>query len=124
MSAPIAYKVDFKFENDVQLLDIVMDIFSRTHLNTQLSHKERTVLREYIMNGYSLTTKKSIRMSLQITAENLNTLNHTLQKKGFLYPHRNNQRLKVVSDKLLELKTVFLDSKGKRLFIVNMIENV
>jgi len=118
---PLIYKVDYKYNNNTSLLDTVMDIFSKTVLNKELSFRERTVLREYILNGYSLTTKKSIRISLDITPENLNTLNCTLQKKGFLRPHANNQRLKVVNEELLNLKQVFIDNSGRKCFLINFI---
>lgn len=117
---PIAYKVDYQSKNDVELFDVVITLYSKTVLKKELSHKESTVLREYILNGYSLNTKKAICLSLGIKIENLNTLNCNLQKKGFLKPHPTNQRLKTLSEELLALKNVFLETDNtKRLFIVN-----
>lgn len=118
---PLIYKVDYAFSNNTSLLDTVMDIFSRTVLKKELSFRERTVLREYILNGYSNKTKTSIKLSLNINPENLNTLNCTLQKKGFLKPHPNNQRMKVVNEELLNLKTVFIDNPGRKCFLVNFV---
>lgn len=116
----IAYKVDFKSKNDVDLLDTVMFLYSRTVLKEELSLREKTALREYLLYGYSLNTKKAICLSLGIRIENLNTLNCSLQKKGFLRPHQNNQRLKIISEELLNLKKVFLDSqKERKLYIIN-----
>ena len=77
----IAYKVDFKSKNDVDLLDTVMFLYSRTVLKEELSLREKTALREYLLYGYSLNTKKAICLSLGIRIENLNTLNCSLQKK-------------------------------------------
>jgi len=118
------YKVDFNFENDVDLLDIVLSLFSKSVLKEEISNKERTVLREYILNGYSSQTKASLRLSLGIKPSNLNTLNHTLKKKGFLLPHQTNQRLKVVNEQLMNLKNVFLDNDGQKVFLINFLKNV
>jgi hypothetical protein len=118
----IAYKVDYKYKNDVELLDIVMTIFSRTVLEEELSNKERVVLREYIVNGYSRETKKAIRLAEKMKDANLNTLNYHLQKKGFLKPHPKNQRLKLLNEELLELRDCFMkESKDKKAFIINFI---
>lgn len=111
------YTVTYKSENDVELLDTVMSIFSLTVLKKPLSLKERTVLREYILNGYSSEVKKDVRFALGITDKNLNTLNCTLQKKGFLRPHPTNQRLKNINDDLLKIKDVFLAQGDKVLLI-------
>lgn len=117
----IAYKVDFKYENDVDLLEVVMSIFSKTVLREELSNKERTVLREYIVNGYSKQTKNSIKLSLSMKDANLNTLNYHLQKKGFLKPHPKNQRLKLLNEELLELRDCFINGTGKKMYIINFI---
>lgn len=118
----VAYKVDFKYNNDVDLLEVVMSIFSKTVLEEELSNKERTVLREYIINGYSKQTKNSIKLTLGMKDANLNTLNYYLQKKGFLKPHPKNQRSKVLNEELLELRDTFMEAKnGKKMFIVNFI---
>lgn len=120
MSA-IAYKVDFKYKNDVDLLEVVMSIFSNTVLKEELSNKERTVLREYIVNGYSKQTKNSIKLSLGMKDSNLNTLNYHLQKKGFLKPHPKNQRLKLLNEELVELRDTFLKDSGKKMYIINFV---
>ena len=113
----IAYKVDFKSKNDVDLLDTVMFIYSRTVLKEELGLRERSALREYLLHGYSLTTKRAICLSLGIKIENLNTLNCNLQKKGFLIPHTKNQRLKMINEDLLNLKRVFLESEKEKNYI-------
>lgn len=119
MNDTVAYKVDFKYENDIDLLDIVMSLFSKTVLEEELSKKEKIVLREYILNGYSKQTKDSIRLSLKIKPQNLNTLNYYLQKKGFLKPHPKNQRLKLLNEELIKLKDCFMSDNEGKLFIVN-----
>lgn len=121
MNQPLIYKVDFKYRNEVSLLDAVIDIFSKTVLNKELSFRERTVLREYILNGYSSTTKKALKISLGITSENINTLNCTLQKKGFLKQHDGNHRNKVVNDDLMNLKKVFIENQNKKCFLINFV---
>lgn len=120
--APAAYLSNYAYENDIELLDIVMNIFSITVLKENLSYKERTVLREYMINGYSSNTKKAIRLSLLIKETNLNTLNCTLQKKGFLKPHPTNQRLKLLNDDLIKIRDLFLGDAGRKLFVVEFLK--
>lgn len=118
----VAYKVDFNSKNDVELFDLVMTLYSKTVLKKELSAKEATILREYVLNGYSIETKKAICMSLEINIKNLNTVNCSLQKRGFLRPHPTSQKKKILNEELMQLKQVFLDStQGKKMFIVNFI---
>lgn len=120
--APAAYIAPFTFSNDIELLDVVMSLFSRSVLKKEISYKEKVVLREYIINGYSSNTKKAIRLSLNIKETNLNTLNCTLQKKGFLKPHPTNQRLKLLNDDLLKIRDMFLGNAERKMFIVEFIK--
>ncbi len=116
--APAAYIAPFDFTNDIELLDVVMSLFSRSVLKKEISYKEKIVLREYMINGYSSNTKKAIRLSLNIKETNLNTLNCTLQKKGFLKPHPTNQRLKLLNDDLLKIRDMFLGDASRKMFVV------
>lgn len=120
--APAAYIAPFTFSNDIELLDVVMSLFSRSVLKKEISYKEKVVLREYMINGYSSNTKKAIRLSLNIKETNLNTLNCTLQKKGFLKPHPTNQRLKLLNDDLLKIRDMFLGNAERKMFIVEFIK--
>lgn len=117
-----AYNVSFKYSNKVELLDVVMELFSITVLEKELSYREKCVLREYLNTGYNANTKRAIRANLGINVYNLNTLNYTLQKKGFLKPHPNNQRLKLINDELVNLKNVFLEHEGRRMFLVEFVK--
>ncbi len=121
---PAAYVANFNYENDIELLDIVMNIFSTSVLKENLSYKERTVLREYMLHGYSSNTKKAIRLSLSIKETNLNTLNCTLQKKGFLKPHPTNQRLKLLNDGLIKIRDLFLGENERKMFIVEFVKSI
>lgn len=120
--APAAYIAPFTFSNDIELLDVVMSLFSRSVLKKEISYKEKVVLREYMINGYSSNTKKAIRLSLNIKETNLNTLNCTLQKKGFLKPHPTNQRLKLLNDDLLKIRDMFLGNAERKMFIVEFVK--
>jgi hypothetical protein len=120
--APAAYIAPFEFSNDIELLDVVMSLFSRSVLKKEISYKEKVVLREYMINGYSPNTKKAIRLSLDIKETNLNTLNCTLQKKGFLRPHPTNQRLKLLNEDLLKIRDMFLGESERKMFIVEFIK--
>jgi hypothetical protein len=104
-------------KNSIELLDTVLRLYSITVLKTDLSLKQRTVLREYILNGYSLQTKKSLMITLNIKGTNLNTINFNLKKKGLLIPHPTNQRLKIVNEELYQIKKEFLEKGSKSAFI-------
>lgn len=119
---PAAYVAPFAFKNDIELLDVVMSLFSRSVLKKEISYKEKVVLREYMINGYSSNTKKAIRLSLNIKETNLNTLNCTLQKKGFLKPHPTNQRLKLLNEDLIKIRDMFLGISERKMFIVEFIK--
>lgn len=119
---PAAYVAPFAFKNDIELLDVVMSLFSRSVLKKEISYKEKVVLREYMINGYSSNTKKAIRLSLNIKETNLNTLNCTLQKKGFLKPHPTNQRLKLLNEDLIKIRDMFLGISERKMFIVEFVK--
>jgi len=119
----IAYKADFKYKNDVQLVDTIMYLFSKTVLNKELSNKEVIVLREYVLNGYSKQTKNSLLLELNIQPQTLNTMNYHLKNKGFLRPHPQNQRLKLLNEKLLELKEFIEDPDNDKVFMVDFGTN-
>lgn len=119
---PAAYVAPFAFKNDIELLDVVMSLFSRSVLKKEISYKEKVVLREYMINGYSSNTKKAIRLSLNIKETNLNTLNCTLQKKGFLKPHPTNQRLKLLNEDLVKIRDMFLGISERKMFIVEFVK--
>lgn len=119
----IAYKVDFQYSNTIELLDTMLSVYSLTALKKPLSDRERQVLREYILNGYSTKTKKALKISLKINDSNLNTLNYKLKQKGFLLNHPTNQKLKELNKDLTEIKNVFMseDETARKLLIINTI---
>lgn len=124
MSNRVAYKVDFKYSNNIELLDTMLSVYSITYLKTPLSYREKEVLREYIINGFSSKTKKAIKASLKIKDSNLNTLNYKLKQKGFLLNHPTNQKQKELNADLTRIRDVFMnDEEGlKKLFIINTIK--
>lgn len=124
MSNRVAYKVDFKYSNNIELLDTMLSVYSITYLKTPLSYREKEVLREYILNGFSSKTKKAIKASLKIKDSNLNTLNYKLKQKGFLLNHTTNQKQKELNADLTRIRDVFMnDEEGlQKLFIINTIK--
>lgn len=56
--------VKYQYSNDMELLDIVLQLYAKTELKVDLSHKEHCILREYLTHGYSEKTKKSLIQSL------------------------------------------------------------
>ncbi len=173
--------INYGFNNDIELLDMVLILYAKTELRVELSYKERTILREYILNGYNTKTKKSLVTTLFLCKEsdkkdkadklkafntvfetslknleqvdkyisehdvsdkkerffkayddvrkkrassNLNALNYTLKQKGFLEVHKTNQRLKIVSDRFLELKRQLVDTTDEKIcMIINFQKN-
>jgi hypothetical protein len=118
-----AYKVDFQYSNTIELLDTMLSVYSLTALKKPLSDRERQVLREYILNGFSTKTKKALKISLKINDSNLNTLNYKLKQKGFLLNHPTNQKLKELNKDLTEIKNVFMSEEetARKLLIINTI---
>jgi hypothetical protein len=112
------YKVDFKYENDIELLDTLLYIYTKSVLKKDLSEKRRIILREYLINGYTDITKKSICMNLGMKMTNLNTQNHTLQEMGFLMPHPTTRNKKNIDESLLNLRDTFINAGGKRIFYI------
>lgn len=123
MSNKVAYKVDYKYSNNIDLLDTMLSVYSITYLQTPLSLREKEVLRAYIIDGYSPRTKRAIKISLKINDSNLNTLNFKLKQKGFLLNHPTNQKLKILNQDLSRIRDVFMDEDKNimKLFIVNCI---
>jgi len=108
----------------VEIIDKVLNIFSILELGGSLgdplSPRELVVIRDYMLHGYSLETKRGILLNLNITSANLDQINHKLKKKGFLESHKTNERKKVVNKELLNLKSVFMDGDiDNRMFIIN-----
>jgi len=117
-----AFKSDYTYNSDLQILDVVMYLFSKTVLKKELSPKQLVILREYLLNGYTPKVKDNICLNLGMNKQNLNTQNCKLQAMGFLHPHPRTQRLKIVDEELIKLRDCFLnEDSGKKLFIVNFI---
>lgn len=118
-SEKVAYLAPVKYTNDMDLLDYAMSIFGITVLKKPLTKKDSIILRSYLLNGYSTSTKEGIKLDLNMNSVALNARNCILQKKGFLRPHPTNQKLKIVNPQLLELKAAFLNDKERKMFIVS-----
>lgn len=61
--------VNYTYNNDIELLDIVLQLYAKTELRVDLSRNEHSILREYILHGYSDKTKKSLLSSLFLAKE-------------------------------------------------------
>lgn len=120
-----AYKVDFAYKNNLDLLDTVIYLYSKTVLSTELSKREKDIIREYLNSGYSRSTKKAIEANLGIDDKALNVCNCALKKKGFLIPHPTNYRLKLLPQELTDLRDCFMNENKpheKSCFIVNFVK--
>lgn len=59
-----AVQIDYNYATNLDLIDIVLQIYCVTHLKKMLSKKEHICLREYVLNGYNDRTKKSLIITL------------------------------------------------------------
>jgi Na+/phosphate symporter len=180
MSEKKTYYIPCTYKNNVEALDTMIYIYSKTALKQELSSSEKVILREYILYGYSAKTKNSLLLTLfaKVPSEikenadrvkafnfvykktvknivdvvatvskekdskkvaayeekyrkvkksratcNLNTLNCGLQKKGFLRPDSNNQRMKRLNDDLLNIKEVFMSGDYKKICLIDFKKN-
>lgn len=108
------YESVYVYTNEKEYLDKVIDVYSLVVLNNDLTKLERGVLKYYLKNGYSDRVKQSIKKDFNVTSQHLNQLNWKLKEKGFLDNHSTNQRSKVVSPELINLRDAF-DADGKNL---------
>lgn len=123
MSNPVtAYKIDFTYSNDYRFVDTLIYIFARTQEEEELSKRECEILREYVLRGYSLKTKKHITSVLKMSLTNVNTFNNKLQKKKMLFPHPNNQNNKILNPQLAKLREFYETQADKKVFLVNFID--
>lgn len=115
---PKQYISPYSYENDKEYLDKVLDIYSLIVLDNELTKKERGVLKYYLKSGYSDRVKESIKKDIGITSQHLNQINWKLTNKGFLEKHPTNNRSKVVSPELLELKDTFFKNGVKHYTVI------
>lgn len=107
------------------MVECLLYIYSKTRLDRHLTEKEAVILREYVMNGFSDVTKKSICISLGIkNRKNLDVFNHRLQNKGFLLPHPRNQQNKVLSEDMQRISDFYKMDNSKKLVIVDLINGL
>lgn len=105
----------FTYSNDIELLNFVIQIYSLSELGEELTKTQNLVLRSYLRSGYTSTTKRAIMLENKMDAKHLDQINFVLTKKGFLEKHPTNYRMKVVNNKLIELKTrVLAQEKDKK----------
>lgn len=114
----------FTYSNEIELLNLVIQIFSLVELGESLTDKQNVVLRNYLRSGYTSTTKRAIMLENKMDVKHLDQINFILTKKGFLEKHPTNYRMKIVSPKLLELKTRVLaqQKEEKAIFYTIFLE--
>lgn len=112
-SFPEHYSTKYTYEDDQELLDVVINVYSLVYLRDSLTQKQKNVLRYYLKSGYSDQVKKAIRLDFNMNKGHLNQINWALTSKGFLEKHPNNYRSKLVSQDLLKLKDTFLKDRVK-----------
>lgn len=103
------FTTKYTYSNDLELLNLVVNIYSIVELGETLTNKQRVVLRSYLKNGYNDITKRAIMMENNMDAKYIDQVNFILTKKGFLEKHPTNYRMKVVNKRLIELKQRFLN---------------
>jgi hypothetical protein len=106
------------YGNDLELLNLVVNIYAIVELGETLTNKQRVVLRSYLKTGYNDVTKRAIMLENKMDAKYIDQVNFILTKKGFLEKHPTNYRMKVVTKRLIDLKQRFLskDPDKKAIF--------
>jgi len=112
------YIVPYKYKNDLDLLNTVINVYSLTALKSSLTPKQQDTLRFYLQFGFTAKTKETIMKDLKITDKHLNQINCQLQKCGYLTRHPTNYRMKYINENLLKLKESFLSKKVDSLVIM------
>jgi len=120
--SPSALKFDFNYSSSFRFMDCLIYMFSKCQKNYILSKTECEILREYLIRGYSLNTKKHIVKTLDTTITSVNAINCKLQKKGFLLADPNNQRNKTLSKELSKLREFYETDSERKLLLINFID--
>lgn len=102
------YSTSYKIDNNLELLKMVLDLYSTIVLKNTLTKTQKEVLLYYLKNGYSSEVKESIIIDFKIKPNHLNNINWNLTDKGYLVKHPTNKQSKLVSKELLFLRDSFL----------------
>lgn len=103
-----AFKCNYDTESELyrkvmHVYNIIADI--------GLTDKQIETLIMYIRYGYSKETKEVVTKELKFKSDNyIHVMNHSLKKKGMLVDDVYNQRKKVISEELKNIKT-FVEKK-------------
>lgn len=115
---PKQFVSKYRFDNSLEYMDKLLDLYSLVVLDNELTKKERGVLKYYLRSGYSDRVKDSIRKDIGISHQHLNQINWKLTNKGFLNKHPTNNRSKIVSPDLIQLKDTFFKDGIKHYTVI------
>jgi len=116
------------YTNDVELLSVLLKLYSISTFKEKLSDKEEKVLLYYVKYGYTDRTKSTILLDIEknnkgnqkITRKHLDQINFSLKQKGYLKNHPHNYRMKLVEDDIIEFYKTFTGKKDNSLFILGL----
>lgn len=116
------------YNNDIELLSVLLKLYSISTFKEKLSEKEEKVLLYYVKYGYDERTKKSILLDIEknnktnqkITRKHLDQINFSLKQKGYLKNHPHNYRMKVVVEDIINFYKTFTGKNENCLFILGL----
>lgn len=119
----LVYAYPVAFRDKLDLLRKVLRVYA---LVTNIEEEENylrprlvDVLSFYILRGYNNETTDLILESLDIKKSNLTQINSELRRKGFLVRDTHNFRKNTVSEEMRLLCEHFIDTKDRKIFLID-----
>lgn len=111
------YSIDTKRLDNIKEIKRCIKIYSIFNDIQDLTGRKIEVLSYYLLYGFNKDTKKDIIENINITANNLNNINHELRKLGFIRRSGYNKRNNEVNPDLLDFKKFIVDNKKSYILI-------
>lgn len=112
-----SYRLTSEKKGDmIQVIDIVK-IYSILKKEKELIGRNLEVLAFYLVNGYNRDLKEKMAEELDIKINNVNQINSSLRKDGYLIQDKKNKTKNVVDPDLKKFKEFIIDKEKKNVII-------
>lgn len=112
-----SYRLTSEKKGDmIQVIDIVK-IYSILKKEKELIGRNLEVLAFYLVNGYNRDLKEKMAEELNIKINNVNQINSSLRKDGYLIQDKKNKTKNVVDPDLKKFKEFIIDKEKKNVII-------